>query len=66
MMNRNNFKIGDICHVLRRDLDGTIESKSDYTAIIVEKLDEEGFYHCLHKNKLRVFYCRSLEKISRK
>ena len=66
-MRRNNFKIGDICYVINRDVcDGTVKSISDHTAIVVEKLNEEGLYHCLHKNKLRVFYYKSLGKINRK
>ena len=66
-MRRNNFKIGDICYVINRDVcDGTVKSISDHTAIVVEKLDEEVLYRCLHKNKLRVFYYKSLGKINRK
>ena len=58
-----NFKPGDICYVINRDVcDGTVKSISGHTAIIVEKLDRYR-YRCLHKNKLKVFYYTVFEKI---
>ena len=62
-MNRNNFKTGDLCYVIKRDVcDGTVISISDHTAIIVEKIDRYR-YRCLHENKLKVFYYKVFKKI---
>ena len=63
MMNRNNFKVGDLCHVINRHVcNGTVKSISNHTAIIVEKIDRYR-YRCLHKKKLKVFYYTVFEKI---
>ena len=49
MINRNNFKTGDLCYVINRDVcDGTVKSISDYIAIILEKVDRYR-YRFLHK-----------------